>query len=70
MLEDVVYLYGCIHTDYLNPHHMLRKEVFTDQNYLILLISYGNFLNLVYSGRTIKEKLEAKKTTEEDYFHM
>ena len=32
------------------------------------LTSYDDFLNFLYSARTIKQKRETKKTTEEDYF--
>ena len=34
------------------------------------LTSYDDFLNFLYSGRTIKQKRETKKTTEEDHFYL
>ena len=34
------------------------------------LTSYDDFLNFLYSGRTIKQKRETKKTTGEDHFYL
>ena len=34
------------------------------------LTSYDDFLNFLYSARTIKQKRETKKTTEEDHFYL
>ena len=34
------------------------------------LTSYNDFLNFLYSARTIKQKRETKKTTGEDHFYL
>ena len=54
----------------LNLDHMLRKEIFTDQKYLLLLKSYDNFHNSMYLGKYNKTDLEMKKITGEDYFYL
>ena len=37
---------------------------------LLLLNSYGDFNNCMYLASTIKQILEMKKTTGEDYFYL
>ena len=61
---------SCNHVDQSNPHHVLSKQIFTDQKYLLPLKSYGDFHNSMYLVSTTKQTLEMKKTTGEDYFYQ
>ena len=54
----------------LNLHHMPSEKIFTDLKYVLPLKSYGDFNNFVYLASTVKQTLEMKKTTGEDYYYL
>ena len=54
----------------LNPHLVPSEKIFTDQKYVILLKSYDDFNIFVYFASTVKQTLETKKSTEEDYCYL
>ena len=58
------------HIVHLNPHHVPSEKIFTDQKFVLLLKSYGDFNNFVYLVSTVKQILETKKTTGEDYYYL